>query len=330
MKRRDFTLVLGGAATLAALWPLRAPAQQQAGPAVVGILSPISSGTASFYIEVFRAGLRDLGYLEGRDIKVELRFANGVTERLPDLAAELVALKPAVIIAGGPQAALAVRNLTRSIPIVMNSSESPITLGFAESLARPGGNVTGFWWGDEGLIGRQLELLKEVMPGIRRLGIMVDPTDRNSTEPLKSLPVVTQTLGLAARVIELHEPADFEAAFSNAVRENLEGLHIGITPLFIKNRAQLTALAAKVQIPVIYSMREFVEGGGLMSYGMSLPGLYRDKARLVTKILTGTSPADLPIERRTKLELVINLKTAKALGISMPQTLQVAADEVIE
>jgi ABC-type uncharacterized transport system substrate-binding protein len=330
MNRRDFTIVLGGTATLLSLRPLLAWAQQAAELPLIGFLSPISSATASFYIEAFQEGLRDLGYVENRNVKIEFRFANGLTDRLPDLAAELVELKPAVIIAGGPQAALALRNVTRAIPIVMNSSESPITLGLAESLARPGGNVTGFWWGDEGLIGRQLELLKEAMPGITRVGIMVDPDDRNTTEPLKSLPAVTRTLGLATRVIKVHEPADFEPAFASAARESLEGLHIGITPLFIKNRAQLTALAAKMRLPVIYSMREFVEVGGLMSYGMSLPGLYRDKARLVVKILSGTSPADLPIERPTKLELVINLKTAKLLDISIPQMLQVAADEVIE
>jgi putative ABC transport system substrate-binding protein len=326
VKRREFITLLGGVAA----WPIAARAQQPPALPLIGILSPLSWATGARNIEAFRAGLRDLGYVESRNVKVELRFADGVTERLPDLATELVALKPAVIIAGGPQAALAVHDVTHTIPIVMNSSENPVTLGLADSVARPGGNVTGFWWGDEGLIGKQLELFKEVVPGISRVGIMVDPADRNTTEPLTTLPVVTRALDLTARVIELHKPVDFEPAFRTALRENLHGLHFGITPLFINHRAQLTALAANTRIAAIYSMREFAEVGGLISYGMSLPDLYRSKARLVDKIFKGTSPADLPIERPTKLELVINLKTAKALGLTIPESFLVRADEVIE
>ncbi|PWT88201.1 MAG: hypothetical protein C5B56_09165 [Proteobacteria bacterium] len=255
--RRACIILLGSAAAAPLLWSRRAHAQQR----LVGVLIPISSAAAARNIGAFRAGLRDLGHSESRDIKFELRFADGVTERLGGLASELVALKPAVIVAGGPQAAVAVRTATPTIPIVMNSSENPIALGLAVSLARPGGNVTGFWWGDEGLIGKQLELLKEVVPGIARVGIMVDPSDSNSTEPLKSLPDVSRALGLAISVIEARTPADFEPAFARAARDNLQGLHVGITPLFINDRARLAALAANARLPVVYGMREFAEAG---------------------------------------------------------------------
>jgi ABC-type uncharacterized transport system substrate-binding protein len=180
------------------------------------------------------------------------------------------------------------------------------------------------------LIGKQLELLKEIVPRMARVGIMVDPSDSNSTEPLKFLPTAIGALGLAAQVIEARAPNDLEPSFATAVRENLQGLHIGITPLFINYRAQLAAFASNAHLPVIYGMREFSEVGGLISYGMSLPGLYRDKARLVDKILKGASPADLPIERPTKLEMVVNLNAAKALGLAISETFLIRADEVIQ
>ena len=195
MKRRQFIKIIGSAIVARPL-----PARAQAGsPPLVGVLSPISADTAKRNIQAFRSGLRALGYREGQNIRIELRFGDGAIERLPALAAELVRLKPAVIVAGSPPAALAVRDATHTIPIVMNSSENPLALGLASSLARPGGNVTGFWWGDEGLIGKQLELLKEAKPDTRSAGIIVDPDDRNSTEPLKLLPTVTRALDLSSR-----------------------------------------------------------------------------------------------------------------------------------
>ena len=321
--------LLGGAAAALA-WPLAARAQQAPARPLVGVLSPLSAVTAARNIEAFRAGLRDLGYVDGGNVAIELRYGDGAIERLPDLAAELVALNPAVIVAGSPPAALAVRNATRTIPIVMNSSESPIVLGLAASLARPGGNVTGFWWGDEGLMGKHLELLKEAVPGLARVGIVVDPDDPNSTEPLRSLPAVSQALGLAARVLEARTPADFEPVFATAKRENLQGLQVVISPLFIGNRAAFTGLAAKERLPAVYGIREFAVTGGLVSYGTSLPDVYRSKARLVDKILKGASPAELPIERPTKFELVFNLKAAKALGLTIPTALLLRADESIE
>jgi len=330
VRRRAFITLVGAAAALALGRPRAMRAEQASDRPLIALLSPISRATAARNVEAFRAGLRDLGYVEGRNIAIELRFADGAIERLPDLATEVVALKPAVIVAGSPPAAAAVRNATRTIPIIMNSSEDPIALGLVASLSRPGGNITGFWWGDEGLIGKRLELLKEVVPSTARVGIMVDPADANTTEPLKSLPDVTRALNITTRVIEARTPKDFETAFAIAARENLQGLHVSITPLFIGNRAAFTALAANGRLPVVYGIREFVEAGGLMSYGPSLPGLYRDKARLVDKILKGISPADLPIERSAKFELAINLRVAKALGLTVPESFLLRADEVIE
>jgi putative tryptophan/tyrosine transport system substrate-binding protein len=327
IRRREFILTLGGAVTA---WPLAARAQQSPALPLIGILSALSSATAARNIDAFRAGLRDLGYVESRNIKVELRFADGVTERLPDLATELVALKPAVIIAGGPQAALAVHDVTHTIPIVINSSENPVVLGLAASLARPGGNVTGFWFDDEGLTGKRFDLLKEAVPGTTRVGIILSPNDASDNNILASLPAVTRALGLTVRVLEVRTQSEFESAFMTATREDLHGLQISLAPMFFSHRAMLTTMAANARLPAVYGMHEFAMVGGLMSYGASLPDIYRRLAGFADKILKGTGPADLPIQRPTKFELVINLKAAKALGLTISESLLLRADEVIE
>ena len=327
MRRRDFITLLGGTAVG---WPLAAQAQQSPVLPLIGILSALSSATAARNIDAFRAGLRDLGYVEGRNIKVELRFADGVNERLPDLAAELVALKPAVIIAGGPQAALAVHDVTHTIPIVTNSSENPVVLGLAASLARPGGNVTGFWFDDEGLTGKRFEVLKEAVPGTTRVGIVLNPNDASDNNVLKSLPAVTRALGLTVRVLEVRTQSEFESAFMTATREDLQGLQISLAPIFFSHRAMLTTMAANARLLAVYGMREFAMVGGLMSYGASFADIYRRLAGFADQIIKGTGPADLPIQRPTKFELVINLKTAKALGLTISESLLLRADEVIE
>ena len=324
MRRREFIALLAAAAA----WPQAARAQQGSNLPLLGVLSPISVAAAARNIAALRAGLRDLGYVEGHNVAIALRFADGVIERMPALAAELVALKPAVIVAGSPPAALAAHELTRTIPIVMNSAPDPVALGLAASLARPGGNVTGFWWGDEGLVGKQLQLLKEVVPGLSRVGIAVHPG--YATSPTTDMLGVAGTLGLAARLIEVKAATDFETVFATAAQEQLQGLHFSTSPLFTGNRATLAALAARAQLPVVYGIREFVTAGGLMSYGTDLPDLYRRKALLVDKILKGAKPADLPIERPTKFELAINVKAAKDLGLTLSESLLLRADEVIE
>ena len=314
----------------AAAWPLVARAQQPPARPVIGVLSPISAAAAARNVEALRAGLRDLGYSEDRNITLDMRYADGAIERLPKLAAELVALSPAVIVAGSPAAALAVRDATRTIPIVMNSSPDPVALGLASSIARPGGNVTGFWWGDETLVGKRLELLKEAVPGIMRVGFIVRPDDPTGADEIKEIPIVSSALGLTVRVLEARTPSDFEAAFATSVREKMQGLCVNNSPLFVSHRAELAALAARAGLPAVYGFREFAIAGGLMSYGASLSDLYRRKAALIDKILKGANPADLPIERPITFELLINLKAAKALGLNIPPSLLARADEVIE
>jgi putative tryptophan/tyrosine transport system substrate-binding protein len=329
VNRRTFISLLGGAA---AAWPLAARAQQAEGRPLIGLLSPLSPATAARNVEAFRSGLRDLGYVEGRNIAIESRFAEGAIARLPDLAAELIARKPAVIVTGALPAVLAARNATRTIPIVMTAIiQDPVALGLAASMARPGGNVTGFWFeGDEALIWKRLQLLKEVVPATSRVGIVVNPDNPTEAASLALLPSATRALGLAVRILEARSAADFDSVFANAVREGLQGLHVSQDLLFNNHRAQIAALAARARLPAVYAFREFVAAGGLMSYAASLPDAYRRCAALVDKILKGTDPGDLPIERPTKFELVVNLRTAKALGLEVSPTLLARADEVIE
>ena len=326
IRRRQFIVLLGSAAVAG---PSSAQSQT-AGPPIVGVLSPISSMAAARNVEALREGLRELGYIEGRNIAIELRFADGAVEPLPELAAGLVGLKPAVIVAGSPSAAIACHNATRTIPIVMNCSSDPIALGLATSMARPGGNVTGFWWGGEGLIGKRLELLKETVPGIQGVGVIINPDDATNREDLASLPATANALAIATRVIEVRSPEDFDAAFGLAEREGLQGLYVSTTPLFVSHRGELAARAESARLPAIYGFRDFAFAGGLMAYGASLADMYRRKAGLIDKILKGTNPADIPIERPTRFELLVNLKTAKALNLSVPPTLLARADEVIE
>jgi putative tryptophan/tyrosine transport system substrate-binding protein len=329
MRRREFITLLGGAS----VWPLAARAQQPILP-IIGILSPLSATTAAQNIQAFRLGMRNLGYSEGRDITFELRFADGAVARLPELAAELVAFKPAAIVAGSAPAALAVRNLTHTIPVVMNTNQDPMAIGLAMGMARPGGNVTGVWIeGDEaliGLIGKRLELHKEAVPGASQVAAMLNPDDPTDADAFKAFPAAASALGLSARLFAVRAAAEFEAAFAAASRANLQGMHVSHAPLFTNARTTITALAALSRIPAVYGFREFAVEGGLMSYASSLPDVYRQQARMVDKILKGATPAELPIERTTKFELVINLKTAKGLALEIPPSLLARADEVIE
>lgn len=326
MKRRKFIKLVCAAAA----WPLSVAAQQSSERRIIGVLLPISSTAAARNLEALRAGLRGLGYTEDRNITLEARYADGAIERLPGLAAELVALKPSVIVAGSPPAVLAVRNITRTIPIVMNSSPDPVAIGLASSIARPGGNVTGFWWGDKTLVGKRFGLLKELLPDTVRVAFLVHPDDPTDAEEIKEAPIASNALGLNVRIFEARTASEAEAAFATIVRENMQAICFGTSPLFVSNRTVLVELAARARLPAVYSFREFAIVGGLMSYGASLSDLYRRKAAFIDKILKGASPADLPIERPVTFELLINLKSAKALGLNMPPSLFALADEVIE
>jgi putative tryptophan/tyrosine transport system substrate-binding protein len=326
MRRRDFIKVMAGSA---AAWPLPARAQHSSGLPLIGILSPQSAASAAPNVEAFRSGLHDLGYVEGRNIAIDLRYANGDLGRMSELAAELAALKPAAIVAGSEPAILAVRNATRTIPIVMSATNrDPVALGLAESLARPGSNVTGFWIeGEVPLISKWLELLKDAMPQISRVGVIINPDDPMDTSAVRSLPAAP---GLTVRIFEVRALDDLEAVLATAAREGVQGLVFSTDPLFMTHRTDVAAMTARAGLPAVYGFREFAVAGGLMSYASSLPEIYRRSATLVDKILKGASPADLPIERPTKYELVINLKAAKALGLNISRDFLLRADEVIE
>jgi putative tryptophan/tyrosine transport system substrate-binding protein len=326
--RRKFLATLGGAA---AAWPLVARAQQGERMRHIGVLSPPSPAAATRNIEALQAGLRDLGYVEGRNVTSVLRFAGGVPARLPELAAELVALKPDVILAGSASGILAARTATRTIPLIFFVIEDPVAMGLVSSITRPGGNITGIWlFGDDSLVAKRLEFLKHVVPGLARIGVIINPGDQGDAIYLKRLPATARALGIHLVIFEARTLAEIEAVLAASARDGMQALFVSQSPLFFSHRAEVAAMAARVRLPAIYGFREFAEAGGLMSYGANLPSAYRQSARLIDKILKGASPADLPVEVPTRFELIVNLKAAKAIGLTIPDAFVSVADEVIE
>ena len=328
MKRRDFITLLGCAAAV----PIAARAQINSGRPLIGILAPRSVDAAAPNIAALLAGLRELGYVEGRNISLDIRSADGVLARLPALAAELVARKPDLIVAPSTPATLAAHGATQTIPVVMMTLLDPVALGVVKSIARPGGNVTGVlsFGGNDALIGKRIGLLKEVVPTLSRMGVMVASGDPSDEIVLRLLPAATHALGVTTKVFDVRTDAELETAFAQAARDGLQGLFINQNPFFLFRRTEVAALAARARLPAIYGFREHAEAGGLMSYGSSLPGAWRQVARLVDKILKGAKPAELPVEQADKYELVVNNRTAKALGLKIPESFLVRADEVIE
>jgi len=325
MRRPRLTALAILALALAAI-PLSGSAQPVGKVPRIGILR--TGSPPDPFVEAFRQGLRELGYDEGRNIGIEYRWAEGRDERLPGLAADLVRLKVDVIVAGGSQALVAKR-ATITIPIVMPVANDPVGERIVASLARPGGNVTGLAFLSEGLPGKWVELLKEVLPGMSRLAVLWHPA--TEAGQLKVAEAAARSLGVRLRALKVQRPDDFGPAFAEAERNHAEGLITLSSPFFYAHRAQLVELAAKHRLPTMYHQQEFVVGsGGLMSYGPNLRDLFRRAATYVDKILKGAKPGDLPVEQPTKFELVINLKTAKSLGLTIPQSLQVRADRVVE
>jgi putative tryptophan/tyrosine transport system substrate-binding protein len=327
LKRRDFITLLGGAAA----WPLSARAQRPATP-LVGVMSPLSVATAARNIAALRNRLRELGYTEGRNINIEYRFGDGLAERFPVLVADLVALKPAVIVVGSTAGVLAARKVTRTTPLIwFGSVDDPVALGLVESFARPGGNVTGFLLSnDASMVGKRLELLRDAVRGFSRVGVVLDPEYAAADGTLKALPSVARELGLEAPVYEVRSGAELEAAFAAAARDDMQALYVPEAPLFLTRRTEIAAAVASVRLPAIYTFREFVQAGGLMSYGADLPALYQRAAGYVDKILKGAKPGELPLQSAEKFELAINLKTAKALNLTISEAFLLRADEVIE
>ncbi len=316
-----------------ALAPLAAEAQQAAKVPRIGYLAANLAGNPYLH-EAFRQGLRDLGYVEGRNLVIEYRGAEGKPERFPALAAELVALKvDVIVVAGGTLAALAAKQATRTLPIVFAAAGDPVTDGLVTSLARPGGNVTGLSVLAPELVGKGLELLTQAVPGVSRVAVLWQPGglgERTEKDMLKGAEVAARALGVRLQFVEARGPADVDSAFSEMTRARAGALTVLTSSMLFNERRRLVDLAAKNQLPAVYPRRESVDAGGLMAYGPNLADLFRRAATYVDKILKGAKPADLPVEQPTKFELVINLKTAKALGLTIPPLLLGRADQIIE
>jgi putative ABC transport system substrate-binding protein len=330
--RRRF-LVTSLAGVLAA--PLGAEAQQADKIARIGYLTTAEMATAPHHLrEAFLKGLRDLGYVEGRNLVIEYRSAEGKPERLRALAAELVSLKVDVILAPSSVHVLAAKQATRTTPIVFVNSGDPVASGLVTSLARPGGNVTGLSTLAVDLIGKCLEQLPQAVPGVSRVAVLWNPggdgAERTERDMLKRAEVAGQALGMRLQFVEVRGPADFERAFSEMTGARAGALTVLQSTMFFLERRRLADLAAKNRLPAVYTSREFVDAGGLMSYGPDFADLFRRAATYVDKILKGAKPGDLPVEQPTKFELVINLKTAKALGLTIPPSLLARADQIIE
>jgi putative tryptophan/tyrosine transport system substrate-binding protein len=323
----SITLLLGGLFS-----PVAAGAQQAAKVARIGYLAT-NLAAGSHLAEGFRQGLRDLGYVEGRNVVIEYRAAEGKWDRFPALAAELVALKVDVIVASGTPAALAAKQATRTIPIVFAAVADPVTSGLVTSLARPGGNVTGLSVLAPELVGKCLEQLTPAVPGITRVAVLWHPGafgERTEKDMLKEAEVAARALGVRLQFVQARGPADIDRAFSDMTRARAGALAVLTSSMLFGERRRLVDLAAKNRLPAVYPWREGVDAGGLMSYGPDLADLSRRAATYVDKILKGAKPADLPVEQPTKFELVINLKTAKVLGLTIPQSVLARADHVVE
>jgi putative ABC transport system substrate-binding protein len=324
MRRREFITLLGGAAA----WPLVARAQQPAMP-VVGFLHP---GSFDVYrLRAFRQGLKDAGFAEGDNVAIEYRWADNQVNRLPELAAELVARRVAVVVAITAPGTLAAQAATKTIPIVFMVADDPVKLGVVSSLARPGDNLTGFNVLAVELAAKRIELLRDLVPGAGRIAVLVNPADAASTEStLRDAQAAARAMGMQIQVLNATTLHEIDAAFAGLVRERPDALFVGTGPFLTDRRVQLAQLAARHAIPAIYQDRQFAEVGGLVSYGASLADGYRHVGTYTGRILKGAKPADLPVVQSSKFELVINQSTARMLGLTVPDKLLATADEVIE
>jgi putative tryptophan/tyrosine transport system substrate-binding protein len=324
VKRREFITLIGGAAA----WPLAARAQQARLP-TIGFLGSATPVVLSPWVGAFRERLRELGWIEGRNVAIEFRWAEGRRERAVEIAAEFVRLKVDVIVTSGAANVVAAKQATSTIPIVFGVTADPVGAGLVASLARPGGNVTGLSAQSADLASKQLELLREIIPGLRRLAIMANPGSPAAVLEMGEALTAARTLGLDATAHEIRRSEDFAPAFE-ALTGRADALYVVPDPLVSTNRTRIVTLALAGRIPAIYGSREWVEAGGLISYGPNIPDLFRRAADFVDKILRGAKPADIPVEQPTKFDLVVNLTTAKALGLNVPTALLSTADEVIE
>jgi len=324
--RRDFIALLGGATA----WPFAARAQQPAMP-VIGFLSSRSPGESAGVVAAFRQGLREAGFIEGQNTLVAFRWAEGHYERLPALAAELVGLQVSVLFtAGGPPAAFAAKAATQTIPIVFSAAIDPDRIGLVASLNRPGGNVTGMSLMPSELAAKSVQLLKQLLPAATLIGYLVNPSNPGAPVYVSEAAAAAKTLGIAVHVLNASTEGDLDEVFASLPKAGVNGLAVPAEPFFDSQRDRVVALAARYRIPAIYGLREYAVAGGLMSYGASLPDTYRRAAIYVGRVLKGEKPANLPVVQPTKFDLVLNMKTAKVLGLNIPEQLLATADEVIE
>ena len=328
MRRRDLIALIANAAIA---WPFDAHAQQPV--PVIGWLSSgsLESDNIPARLPAFRQGLSEMGYVEGQNVTIEYRWAEGQYDRFPALAADLVRLQTTVIVTPGPSQTFAAKAATSTIPIVFETGIDPVLSGLVASLNRPGGNITGVSLLNAELAGKRLDLLHELLPTATAIALLVNPTNPSNSElETTSLRDAAHALGLQAHVLQASTPSEIDTAFGTLVEVRAGALVVAGDSLFTSRRNQIIALAARHAVPAIYIYREFASAGGLMSYGTDLADSYRQLGRYTAKILKGARPADLPVQQVVKLELVINLKTAKALGLTIPATLLARADEVIE
>jgi putative ABC transport system substrate-binding protein len=325
--RRKFIAALGGA-TVA--WPLAARAQQPAMP-VIGFLNSASPQPWENYVAGFRAGLKEIGYIDGQNVAIEFRWAEGRYDRLPELAADLTRHKVAVLVAtGGTPSMMAAKAATATIPIVFTTGSDPVRLGFVTSLNRPGGNITGVNLFAASMEGKRLGLLRALLPGVRLIAVLLNPNEPNYAFQLRDVQEPAAAIGQQIHVLLASNISDIDVAFATAVQLRGGAMLVGSDPFFNSQRDKIVALAARYSIPTIYEQREYVLAGGLMSYGTNLSDGYRQAGVYAGRILKGEKPGDLPVVQSTKFEFVINLKTARALGIEVPPSLSAEADEIIE
>jgi ABC-type uncharacterized transport system substrate-binding protein len=327
MRRREFITLLGGAA---AAWPVVARAQQPAMP-VIGFLDTRSPDAIADRLRAFRQGLKDTGYVERENVGIEYRWAEGQYDRLRELAAELVRRPVAAIVATSTSSALAAKAATTTIPIAFLTASDPVKDGLVASLARPGGNMTGINFVSAELTAKRLELLRELVPAAGRVAVLINPANVSTAETtLRDVVPAARAIGQQIQVFNASTTREIDEAFANLMRERSDALFVGIDQFLISRRAQLVNLVARHAVPATFPNREFTEIGGLMSYGANIPDAYRQVGVYVGRLLKGAKPEDLPVVQATKFELVINASTARMLGLTVPDKLLVAADEVIE
>jgi putative tryptophan/tyrosine transport system substrate-binding protein len=326
MRRREFIMLLGAAA---AALPLTARAQQPGNLRTIGLLVPGTRSVFTPWTTAFVQRLHELGWIEGRNIVIEYRWAEGQSERYAKIAAELIRLKADIIVVGGNEAAIAVKQATSVIPTVFAVAADPIGTGLVSSLTRPGGNITGLSVQFTDLAGKRLGLLREIVPGLRRLGVMANIAAPGAVLEMHAVQTTATTLGLEVVSSEIPHVEDIAPAFDK-FKGSVDALYVCSDPFFVTNRARISTLALGARLPTMHAIREHAEVGGLMSYGPNFPDLWRRASDFVDKILRGAKPADIPVEQPTKFDLVINLTTATALGLTVPPALLARADEVIE